>query len=104
MREAVAIAYTPNFSDAFASVTAEAFRSQLLEVTRAADTFSIVATIATAGRPLFVERAVAAESRGCDQATQAAQSVKHSVGGKELEAVMSLVPTVEGLLFFALRR
>jgi hypothetical protein len=37
-----------------------------------------------------------------DLATEV-QSVKHSVGGKELDAVMSLVPTVEGLLFFALR-
>ncbi len=71
VREAFAIAYTPNFSDAFASVTAEAFRSQLFEVTRAADTFStIMATIATAGRPLLVERAVAAGSRGWDQATR----------------------------------
>ena len=42
--------------------------------------------------------------RALSDLVTAVQSVKHSVGGKEVEAVMSLVPTAEGLLFFALRR
>lgn len=41
--------------------------------------------------------------RALSDLVAAVQSVKHSVDGKELDAVMSLVPTVEGILFFALR-
>jgi hypothetical protein len=41
--------------------------------------------------------------RALSDLVSAVQSTKHSVAGKELDAVMSLVPTVEGLLYFALR-
>lgn len=35
---------------------------------------------------------------------EAVQGLKHASGAKDREAVMSLLPTVEGLLYFALRR